>query len=253
MDNLLWLLPEKMVNYFTKTWNRPETRLQTWFTIAERHFSDHWAYFIPSDMEWCLPREIRLAYSYRWQPIDEIISIHHKKGRLIIEGHFSYYVREDLAIQSRCFPIDKTLLLSLVEDEKLKTAFVTGEYINFVEYLTWYFCLGHRAFFERYFQKFWGKIGISNKEYEGTKDGKGKLDLDEYQDKVRSKKYKNTIERILLTKYEEPFLNYLKIADSDHYDKIQPNMVFGGVDKIEEFYHDKSLLDRRIIPIKAID
>ena len=89
--------------------------------------------------------------------------------------------------------------------------------------------------------------------YEGAKDGKGKLDLDDYQDKVRSKKYKNTIEHILLTKYEEPFLNYLKIEDTDHYDKIQPNMVFGGVDKIEEFYHDKSLLDRRIIPIKTID
>lgn len=252
IETLRPLFPAKIFPFLEDKWFAPKSLLETWFTIAETHFNESWAFYISEERNLCVPRVIKFAYRCRWDPIKRIISSHRKFGRVMIDGHFCYLVRKDLAIQSRSFPVDRGLLLSLVEDNELNVAFKKGKYNSFVNYLANYFCLGHRGFFEKMYPNIWKRFGISNVDYEVVKDKNGKLDIKKYAKKVLQPKNKNLIEYILVKKYKDTFLDILEINDNQQSGFIQPNFIFGGVDKIEEFCYEKKLLDSRIDLIKQL-
>lgn len=252
IETLRPLFPGRLVPIIEDKWFAPKTQLETWFTIAETHFNESWAFYISEERNLCVPRVIKFAYRCRWDPVDSIVSYHRKYGRVIVDGHFCYLVREDLAIQSRSFPVDRGLLLALVEDSELNAAFRKGKYNSFVNYLSNYYCLGHRGFFEKMYPTIWKRFGIPDSEYEKVKDNDGKLNIKKYQKKVLQPKYKNTLEHILVTKYGDIFLDILNIKDNEQSEFIQPNFIFGGVDKIEEFCYGKKLLDSRIDLIKKL-
>ncbi|UCF08629.1 MAG: hypothetical protein JSW28_02770, partial [Thermoplasmata archaeon] len=226
IETLRPLFPDKLFPSFGGKWEAPKTLLETWFSIAETHFNEPWAFYISEERNLCVPRVIKFAYKCRWEPIDSIISYHKKFGRVIIDGHFCYLVRKDLAIQSRSFPVDRGLLLSLIEDNELNVAFNKGKYNSFIGYLAVYFCLGHRGFFEKMYPNLWKKFGIPNKEYEKLKDDDGKLNMKKYEKKVLQPKYKKTIEHTLISKYKHSFLDILKLNDNEQCEYIQPNFIF---------------------------
>ncbi len=63
-------------------------------------------------------------------------------------------------------------------------------------------------------------------------------------------KYKKTLEYTLVSVYKDSYLIVIDLSDNQQSDFIQPNFIFGGVDKIEEFCYEKKLLDSRIDLIK---
>jgi len=252
IETLRPMFPLNLFPYLEDKLLAPKSLLETWFTIAETHFNESWAFYISEERTLCVPRVIKFGYRCRWDPIEDIVANHKKFGRVIIDGHFCYLVREDLAIQSRSFPVDRGLLLALVEDNELNSAFKKGKYNSFVNYLADYFCLNHREFFEKMYPNLWKRFGISSEEYDKAKDKDGRLNIKKYKKTVLQPKYKKTLEYTLVSVYKDSYLVVIELSDSEQSEFIQPNFIFGGVDKIEEFCYEKKLLDARIDLIKRV-
>ncbi len=244
IEHLLGIIPQSLIPWIIERWERKKTRAEAWLAFAEAHFNEVWAYQIYKNSNQCSPRVVRFAYGCRWDPISIITASHKTKGRVVIDGHFSYLVREDLAVQSRSFAYDRALLRTLIDDKVLRKGIGYKRLSDFATYLNIYFSLGHREFFETFLGKeFWASVGIPNCEYKKLIDGKGQLNIDKYEQLVCNTSYQDTIEYKLITTQKDRFLKNLRATEIDQYDVIQPNTIFGGQNKLIEYNRGASLLN----------
>ena len=115
ISTIISFIPQTLAPYFIEKWKSGTTRADVWLELAEIRYNKKWTFEIYK--EYCSPRVTRFAYGCRWNKISSIQKSHKEKGRLVIDGHFSYMVRDDLAMQSRCFSFDEALLTSLLVDK----------------------------------------------------------------------------------------------------------------------------------------
>ena len=244
IEYLASIIPTSLIPMIFKKWESRKTRAEAWLAFAEAHFNEVWAYQIHKKSNKCSPRVVRFAYGCRWNSIENITASHETEGRVVIDGHFSYLVREDLAVQSRSFAYDRALLTTLIDDKVLRKGIGDKRQSNLVAYLSVYFTLGHREFFEKYWdEKFWSAMGIKNSEYTKAFNDEGQLDLDKYQQIVCDEVYQDTIEYKILKTHRDIFLNILKETEFEQYDAIQPNRLFGAQNNLTEYAREEFLLD----------
>lgn len=239
IETIIAFVPQSIIPYFIERWKNNKTRYETWLELAELRYNKMWAFQIDKDK--CFRRATRFAYGCRWNKLKNIIKSHKKEGRIVINGHFSYLVRDDLAMQSCCFSFDQSLITSLLDDKYIERKMFNisskNKLIQFTNVLHDYFCLNHREFYEKYLGKnIWERMGISNSDFSRLYDAKGKLNIKKYEALLRSKsRYEETIEYKLLTNTDDYFINLMKISEVEQYTAIQPNTIFGEVNSLKEY------------------
>ncbi len=244
IELILSNIPSTIAPYFIERWKNRKTRFDAWLELAEYKYNQKWAFQLYVDKNKCSPRVSRFAYGCRWDSMQKIRE-NHGENRVVIDGHFSYLVRNDLALQSICFAFDKALITSLIDDELIKKRIFGGlseeRLNNYAGVLFDYFGLNHRKFYENYLGNTWLKMGMPNREFLKLFDNKGKLNLKNYIIKIK-KEYKETIEYELVTR-TKVLLDIMEKFEVKQYTAIQPNTVIGIKNGCIEYIKKESMLD----------